>query len=170
VGGKKEIMELLAPQGDVYQAGTFSGNPLSVSAGLATLKKLYRGDPYPKLHALTRSLCERIRQAAQQSGCAVRVNCIGSLFSIFFTDREVIDYHTAKTQHEGAFKVFYHGLLREGVYLSPSGFEANFLSAAHTARDIEKTGKTIERVLRGRAFRTVNIARGEKTNNRGEVQ
>jgi glutamate-1-semialdehyde 2,1-aminomutase len=170
VGGKKEIMELLAPQGQVYQAGTFSGKPHSVSAGLATLKKLGREDSYPRLYALTRHLSERIEQAAQKSGCAVRVNCIGSLFSIFFTDREVIDYHTAKTQDEGAFKVFYHGLLREGVYFSPSGFEANFLSAAHTAGDIEKTGQAIEKALKSRPFRTVKIARGEKTNSRGETQ
>ena len=170
VGGKKEVMELLAPEGQVYQAGTFSGNPLSVSAGLATLKKLGREDPYPRLYALTRHLSERIEQAAQKSGCAVRVNCIGPLFSIFFTDREVIDYHTAKTQDEGAFKVFYHGLLREGIYLSPSGFEANFLSTAHTAGDIEKTGQAIEKALKSRSFRTVKIARGEKTNSRGETQ
>jgi glutamate-1-semialdehyde 2,1-aminomutase len=153
VGGKKEIMELLAPQGNVYQAGTFSGNPLSVSGGLATLKALYKENPYPRMHTLTRSLCERIRQAAQKSGYSVRVNFIGPLFSIFFTDREVNDYHTAETQDRDAFKKFYHGLLREGIYLSPSGFEANFLSAAHTAWDIEKTGLAIEKALKRRFFR-----------------
>jgi glutamate-1-semialdehyde 2,1-aminomutase len=161
-------MELLAPEGDVYQAGTFSGNPLSVNAGLATLKKLCREDPYPKLHALTRCLCERVRKAAQKCGCAVRVNFIGPLFSIFFTDRGVTDYHTAQTQNGDAFKIFYQRLLREGIYLSPSGIEANFLSVAHTAGDIEMTGQAIENTLKSRSFRTEKKI--DKTNNRGEAQ
>lgn len=144
-GGRKEIMQLLAPIGDVYQAGTFSGNSVSVRAGLVTLKILSETNPYRKLEELTQNLCKGIKQTAEDYGFKIKVNSIGSMFSIFFTDKEVIDYNIARAQDTDLFKRFYHGLLKEGIYLSPSGFEANFLSTAHTTQDLEKTLKAVEK-------------------------
>lgn len=129
LGGRKEIMGLLAPDGPVYQAGTFSGNPASVTAGLTTLRTLCASNPYKKLEGLTRGLCEGIKQKAEEYGFKIKINFIGSMFSIA-TD---------------LFKGFYQGLLKEGIYLSPSGFEANFLSTAHTAQDVEKTLRAVEK-------------------------
>jgi len=143
-GGRKEIMELLAPEGNVYQAGTFSGNPLTVSAGLTTLSVLSKDNPYSKLEEQTKQLCKGIYSKALDFGIKVRINYIGSMFSIFFTDKAVIDYNSARTQDADLFKSFYHGLLKEGIYLSPSGFEANFLSTAHSKQDLEKTLKAVD--------------------------
>ncbi|MCM8757438.1 MAG: aminotransferase class III-fold pyridoxal phosphate-dependent enzyme, partial [Candidatus Omnitrophica bacterium] len=147
-GGRKEIMELLVPQGSVYQAGTFSGNPLTVSAGLQTLKILFEGNPYKKLEELTKYLCENIRKIAEKFEIKLKINFIGSMFSLFFANREIIDYNTVRTQDTDLFKRFYHGLLKEGIYFSPSGFEANFLSTAHTDQDLEKTLKAMEKTFR----------------------
>ena len=131
-GGRKEIMRLLAPEGNVYQAGTFSGNPLVASAGLATLKKLMQLNPYQKLAEQTRNLCQGIEILAKNNRVKLKINFIGSMFSIFLAD----------------FKKFYHGLLKEGIYLSPSGFEANFLSIKHTAPDREKTLQAVEKTFK----------------------
>lgn len=147
-GGRKEIMQLLAPEGDVYQAGTFSGNPLTVSAGLSTLKILSEANPYLELKKKTRYLCENIKQKAETLGVGVKVNFIGSVFTIFFADGEVWDYNTAKRQDAQKFKRFYHSLLKEGVYLSPSPFEANFISLAHTGQDLEKTLKAVDKAFK----------------------
>ena len=146
-GGRKEIMDLLAPAGPVYQAGTFSGNPVTVNTGIATLRILSKENPYNKLEGLTRKLCEGIKKAAKGTGIKIKVNYIGSMFSIFFTIREVIDYNTARTQDTELFKRFYQRLLKEGVYFSPSGFEANFLSTAHNGQDIDKTLKGLNKVF-----------------------
>ncbi|MEK6727499.1 MAG: glutamate-1-semialdehyde 2,1-aminomutase [Candidatus Omnitrophota bacterium] len=147
-GGRKKIMDMLAPLGPVYQAGTFSGNPLSVNAGLATLKILSAQDPYRRLTELTRRLCEGIKDISAGSSIKLRVNRVGSMFSVFFANRDVIDYNTARNQDTGLLKKFFHGLLEQGVYLSPSGFEANFLSTAHTAQDIDKTLKALGTFLK----------------------
>lgn len=154
-GGRKEIMDLLAPKGEVYQAGTFSGNPLTVNAGIATLKILSKENPYNKLEGLTKKICEGITKASKEAGNNIKINHIGSMFSVFFTpapykvrgftNSVVIDYNTAKNQDTGMFKSFYQSLLKKGIYLSPSGFEANFLSIAHTAQDIGDTIKAIGR-------------------------
>jgi len=112
-GGRKEIMELLTPQGRVFQAGTFSGNPLSVSAGLATLRILSESRPYKKLEELTRQLCQKIEERAQSYQIKIKISFIGSMFSIFFKDKNL-------------FKKFYQNLLKEGIYFSPSPWEANF--------------------------------------------
>lgn len=130
-GGSKEIMNLLAPNGPVYQAGTFSGNPISVSAGLATLRFLQDQNPYKRLEERTRNFCEEIRNIAKDYKIELRVNFIGSMFSIFLAPK--------------LFSKFYSLLLKEGIYLSPSGLEANFLSLSHTDRDIEKTLKAVDR-------------------------
>lgn len=145
LGGRREIMDLLAPEGQVYQAGTFSGNPVSVTAGLTTLRLLSEYNPYHKLEKLTQKFCQRIKEIAKEYGFKIEINYIGSMFSIFFTDQEVTDYRSASTQNKDLFKKFYHRLLKEGIYLSPSGLETNFLSTAHTTGDIEKTLKAIER-------------------------
>ena len=147
-GGKSEIMQLLAPEGAVYQAGTFSGNPLTVSAGIATLRVLEDISLYSDLEKRTRMLCENIKDMADKSNIKINVNYIGSMFSFFFTEQEVIDYDTAKTQDIELFKKFYHELLNKGIYFSPSGFEANFLSTAHTNDDLEKTLKAVEETFR----------------------
>lgn len=148
LGGKREIMALLAPDGPVYQAGTFSGNPVSVTAGLATLKILSETNPYKKLEVLTQDLCKGIKQIVEDYSLKIKINFIGSMFSIFFADKEVIDYNIARAQDTDLFKRFYHGLLKEGIYLSPSGLEANFLSVAHTAQDLEKTLNAVDRNLK----------------------
>lgn len=143
-GGKSEIMQMLAPEGAVYQAGTFSGNPLTVSAGITALKVLEDTNLYLDLEKRTEMLCESIKDMANKSNIKINVNYIGSMFSFFFTEQKVIDYDIAKMQDTELFKKFYHELLTKGIYLSPSGFEANFLSTAHSNDDLEKTLKAIE--------------------------
>lgn len=147
-GGKKEIMKLLAPEGQVYQAGTLSGNPVAVSAGVATLNILKKDNPYPGLREKTREFCKIIGEKAKDLKIELKVNHIGSMFSFFFTGREVVDFNLSQTQNLGLFKRFFHGLLKNGVYFSPSGFEANFLSTAHSAEDLNKTLKFIETALK----------------------
>jgi len=147
-GGRKEIMKLLAPEGPVYQAGTLSGNPLAVSAGIITLKLLKENNPYESLERNTKSLSEYIKSKAKEYKINIKVNQIGSLFSVFFSDKEVTDYKIAQHQDLKLFKRFYHRLLKEGIYFSPSGFEANFLSTAHTQKDLAKTKRAIDIVLK----------------------
>lgn len=147
-GGKKEIMQLLAPLGGVYQAGTLSGNPIAVTAGIATLKVLKETSPYEALEEKTEELCEGIKLIAKRYNIKLKANYISSMFSIFFTDEEVIDSRSAKTQDIDLFKRFFHGLLKGGVYFSPSGFEADFLSTVHSIEDIEKTLKVVDKVLK----------------------
>ena len=147
-GGKKKIMKLLAPLGSVYQAGTLSGNPISVAAGITTLNILKNDSLYAALDQKTEALCEAIKAKAKEYEIKLKINYLGSIFSIFFTDHDIIDYQTAKTQDVGLFKRFFHGLLKEGIYFSPSGFEANFLSTTHSAHDIEKTLKAVEKILK----------------------
>jgi len=134
-GGKRKIMRLLAPEGDVYQAGTFSGNPMTVTAGITTLNILKETSPYNDLGERTKRLCEGIRLKAQGYGIRLRINYIDSMFSLFFGEAG---------QDRGLFKRFFHGLLKKGIYLSPSGAEANFLSTAHSDGDIEKTLEVVK--------------------------
>jgi glutamate-1-semialdehyde 2,1-aminomutase len=147
-GGRREIMQLLAPEGGVYQAGTLSGNPIAVTAGIATLKILKEDNPYKILGKRTKQLSEEISSRAKALGIKLKVNYLGSIFSLFFSDKDVVDFATAKTQNTHFFKRFYRGLLKEGIYFSPSGFEANFLSTTHTVKDLDKTFKAVDKVLR----------------------
>ena len=147
-GGRREIMQLLAPEGPVYQAGTLSGNPVAVSAGVATLNILKKDNPYRNLERMTKEFCKSIGEKAKDFKIKLKVNHISSMFSLFFTDREVVDFNLSQTQDLRLFKKFFHGLLRNGVYFSPSGFEANFLSTAHSAEDLNKTLKFIETALK----------------------
>lgn len=147
-GGKKEIMKLLAPLGGVYQAGTLSGNPLAVTAGIATLKKLNNRKIYENLEKKTKELCEAIKVISRKNKVNLEINYIGSMFSVFFTKEKVINYKTAQAQDLTAFKKLFQGLLSEGIYLSPSGFETNFLSIAHTKEIIEKTLQVFSKLLK----------------------
>ena len=132
-GGHKDIMRLIAPSGPVYQAGTLSGNPLAVAAGLAMLRHLKaHPEVYEQLESRAAELC-----AATPPG--VTVNRVGSMFTMFFTDRPVTDYESAKRSDTARFGRFFHAMLERGVYLAPSQFEAAFVSAAHTEEDIRLT-------------------------------
>lgn len=132
-GGRAEIMNCVAPAGPVYQAGTLSGNPLAVAAGLATLRRIDQENPYPKLEALG------ARLEAGLARLGGRVNRVGSMFTVFFTDVDVVDFESAKTCDTGRFGAYFQSMLKRGVYLAPSQFEAAFISAAHTEKDIDDT-------------------------------
>jgi glutamate-1-semialdehyde 2,1-aminomutase len=147
-GGRQDIMRLLAPEGEVYQAGTLSGNPLAVSAGITALTVLKETSPYAALEQKTRRLCAGIKLAAERNGRNLKINQLGSLFSVFFTAKDVVDFASARTQNVNLFRNFYHELLKEGIYFSPSGFEANFLSTAHSDEDIGRTLSAINKALK----------------------
>ena len=147
-GGRREIMEKVAPEGPIYQAGTLSGNPLSMVAGIATLKELFELNPYDRLETLTLKLISGIRDILSQKGISHRINHIASMFTVFFTDREVYDYATAKTSDTELFGRFFRALLKEGILIPPSQFEAWFLSTAHTEEDIDLTLEKINRAVK----------------------
>jgi glutamate-1-semialdehyde 2,1-aminomutase len=138
-GGRAEIMDKVAPAGPIYQAGTLSGNPLAVSAGLATLRRLQKENPYARLEELGERLEKGLVDAGAKAGVPVRVNRVGSMFTLFFTDREVFDFDSAKTCDTQRFNRFFHSMLEQGVYWPPSQFEAAFISAAHREVDIDLT-------------------------------
>lgn len=140
-GGKREIMSTVAPEGPVYQAGTLSGNPLAMTAGIETLKILSRKGTYEKLEKRMRELEEGLNDAVKTAGVKTRFYRAGTMFCTYFTDVDVIDYKTAKTSDTAKFARFFAGLLKRGIYIAPSQFEAGFISLAHTERDIEKTIK-----------------------------
>jgi glutamate-1-semialdehyde 2,1-aminomutase len=138
-GGRKEIMEKMAPEGDIYQAGTLSGNPLAMAAGLATLKALKGGEIYQELEEKGRNLFEGLDSAAGAAGLKVVINRMGSLGTLFFTEEPVTDFDSAKRSNGDLFKRFYAAMLEQGIYLPPSPFEAWFISAAHDQESIQKT-------------------------------
>lgn len=136
-GGRREIMECVAPCGNVYQAGTLSGNPIAMTAGLVTLRELQaHPEIYDKLEATTKALADAYREAFGNRVC---VNQVGSLMSVFFTGQKVTDFASAKTSDTDAYAKYFCFMLSHGVNLAPSQFEAMFLSAAHTEEDIKKT-------------------------------
>ncbi|MGQ9511662.1 glutamate-1-semialdehyde 2,1-aminomutase [Thermodesulfitimonas sp.] len=138
-GGKRAIMELVVPAGPVYQAGTLSGNPLAVAAGIATLDLLREPGTYERLEALGARLAAGLEAAAQEAGVPVTVNRVGSLLTVFFTPGPVKDYASATTADTGRFAAFFREMLAGGIYLPPSQFEALFVSLAHSVADIEET-------------------------------
>ncbi len=146
-GGKKEIMDNLAPLGPVYQAGTLSGNPIAVAAGIQTLRILQPGI-YERLEERTRTLVESMRENAAKLKVDIQINQIGSMFTLFFSSHRVYDYQSAKRSDEKKFAQYFQGMLRKGIYLPCSQFETNFLSLAHTAEDIEKTVRANYETLR----------------------
>jgi glutamate-1-semialdehyde 2,1-aminomutase len=137
-GGRADIMDLLAPLGPVYQAGTLSGNPLAMAAGIAALRLLEELDPYARLDALGRQLRDAVLAAAGRKGLPVQVPQCGSMFSIFFTAQPVRDYATALQGDAKLFVRFFHACLARGVYLAPSAYEAGFLSTAHEGAAIDR--------------------------------
>ena len=138
-GGKKEIMSMVSPEGPVYQAGTLSGNPLAMTAGIETIKELSKKGAYERLEKKASLLEKGLTDAAGRAGIGARFYRAGSMFCTYFTDREVYDYATAKTSDTVKFSKFFSGMLQEGVNLAPSQFEAGFMSLAHTEKDIENT-------------------------------
>ncbi len=147
-GGRGDIMDCLAPLGPVYQAGTLSGNPLAMAAGLAALHELNSTDAYQRLERLGAALAEGFTQAARQVGVPVQFQRIGSMFCAYFTSHPVHNLEDAMTCDRERFARFFHGMLRRGVYLAPSQFEAGFLSTAHTEQDLEATLRAATEVLR----------------------
>lgn len=147
-GGKKEIMDKLAPLGPVYQAGTLSGNPIAVAAGIQTLRILSQPGAYEGLEEKTRHLVESLRENARRLKADIHINQIGSMFTLFFSSHRVYDYQSAKRSDEKKFAQYFQGMLRQGIYLPCSQFETNFLSLAHTDEDVERTVKANYETLR----------------------
>jgi len=137
-GGRAELMSLVAPAGPVYQAGTLSGNPVAMTAGLWALKRL-TPRLYKDLARRGAMLAAGLADAAREANVALQVNAFGSLVTPFFTDAPVRDYESALHANTGAYATFFRGMIARGVYPPPSQFEAWFLSAAHTDRDVTKT-------------------------------
>ncbi|NVK02644.1 MAG: glutamate-1-semialdehyde 2,1-aminomutase [Oceanospirillaceae bacterium] len=147
-GGKREIMEQIAPLGPVYQAGTLSGNPLAMRAGIAMLTAMKREGLYEELSAKTEYLTEGLKAVALKNGISVATAAVGGMFGLFFTDKESVNsFAEATTCDLEAFKKFFHLMLDEGVYLAPSAYEAGFLSAAHTEADLDATIAAADRAF-----------------------
>jgi glutamate-1-semialdehyde 2,1-aminomutase len=147
-GGRRDVMEQLAPLGPVYQAGTLSGNPVAMIAGLTTLDLVSAPGFHQRLGSMTDTLVRRLASAAAGAGIALATNHVCGMFGFFFTtERNVDRYEKVMACDVERFKRFFHGMLKEGVYFAPSAFEAGFLSAAHTAADIEATAAAAARVF-----------------------
>ncbi|MFP1880025.1 glutamate-1-semialdehyde 2,1-aminomutase [Lonsdalea quercina] len=139
-GGRREVMEALAPTGPVYQAGTLSGNPIAMAAGVACLTEVAKPDVHPRLTALTDRLAEGLLDAARAENVPLVINRAGGMFGLFFTDDETVTrYQDVLKCDVERFKRFFHLMLDEGVYLAPSAFEAGFMSTAHSEQDIDRT-------------------------------
>ena len=138
-GGRRDIMSLIAPSGPVYQAGTLSGNPLAMAAGIAQLELLQQPGVYEALEARSAWLADGLGEAANAAGVPIQQTRVGSMFCAFFSDQPVIDYTTAKTASTERYARFFQAMLDQGIYLAPSQFEAGFLSLAHQEQELERT-------------------------------
>ena len=138
-GGRRDIMQLVAPEGPVYQAGTLSGNPLAMSAGIATLTELAAEGVWDTIAARCTRLCDGLAAAANLAGIPVQVNRAGTMFTLFFSDKPVIDWSTAKESNPARFRAYFDAMMQRGVYFAPSAYEAGFVSAAHSDEDIDQT-------------------------------
>lgn len=148
-GGKREIMEQIAPLGPIYQAGTLSGNPVAMAAGLANLQHIQATGFYADLSAKTTKLVEGLQALAKEAGIAFTTNHVGSMFGFFFTDAEkVTNYRQVMACDGERFNRFFHGMLQQGVYLAPASYEAGFMSAAHSDQDIDATLQAAKDVFR----------------------
>jgi len=147
-GGPRSIMENVAPLGPVYQAGTLSGNPLAMAAGIATLRVLGRPGVYEELEDKARKLEKAFKEGAQEAGVPIWQNRVGSMLSTFFTEKEVWDYASAKTSDTARYARFFREMLSRGVYLAPSQFEAAFVSLAHSEEDLETTREAISSAMK----------------------
>ncbi|HEX9884377.1 MAG TPA: aminotransferase class III-fold pyridoxal phosphate-dependent enzyme, partial [Desulfobaccales bacterium] len=148
-GGRRELMEQMAPAGPIYQAGTLSGNPVAVAAGIATLKALGEPGTYESLEEKGAWLARELAGAAARRGAPVAVNRVGSMLTVFFTDGPVTCLAEAKAADLTRFQRFFQGMLAEGVYLPPSQFEAWFISTAHSSEDLKYTVAAAEQALAG---------------------
>ncbi len=147
-GGKKDIMSQIAPQGTVYQAGTLSGNPIAMTAGIATLEQLKKDGVYESLQESSSRLAAGLADAARKAGVAAKVGHVGSMLGMFFTDQDVACFEDAKTCDLELFSNFYQGMRQQGIYIAPSQFEALFLSTAHADEHIDATVHAAEQVLK----------------------
>jgi glutamate-1-semialdehyde 2,1-aminomutase len=147
-GGRRDLMQQMAPAGPIYQAGTLSGNPLAVTAGLTALRLLSDGNIYARIEEKAARLAEGLSATARETGISVFQTRVGSMACIFFQDGPVTDFATAKNSDTGRYAKYFHGMLNEGIYLAPSQFEAGFVSAAHTDDDIDRTIDAARRVMR----------------------
>jgi glutamate-1-semialdehyde 2,1-aminomutase len=150
VGGRNDIMSMLSPEGNVYQASTYAGNPISVSAAISSVKTMNKDKTklYPRLEKSCKKLTSAIRDIASDLKISCQINSISSMFQIFFTDTPVRDYLSAKTADSKKFKKLFQELLKNGVFVAPSQFETVFLSAAHSKKDIQKTIVAYEKALK----------------------
>ncbi|WP_024851638.1 glutamate-1-semialdehyde 2,1-aminomutase [Hydrogenovibrio kuenenii] len=147
-GGKREVMEKIAPLGPVYQAGTLSGNPIAMAAGLKTLELISKPGFFDELEAKTTRLVTGLQAAADEAGIAFTTNQVGAMFGLFFnTEKNIRRFAQVAQGDMERFKKFYHGMLDEGVYLAPSAFEAGFVSSAHTDEDIDNTIAAARKVM-----------------------
>lgn len=151
-GGRREIMELIAPSGAVYQAGTLSGNPLAMTAGIATLNALQNDETWAGLHSTAQRLEAGIAAAAAKTGIAIQQNRVGTMFSVFFTDKPVTDWALARGSDTALFGQYFRAMLERGIYLAPSQFEAGFLSIEHSQSIIDETIEAART-----AFKQINI-------------
>lgn len=147
-GGRKDVMQYIAPTGPVYQAGTLSGNPIAMSAGLAQMDQLCQPGIYEDLSAKTKRVAEGFKAAADKHGIPMAINYVGGMFGFFFTDEpQVTSFDQVTKCNMDQFRAFYHGMLNEGIYLAPSAYEAGFLSMAHGEDEIAATLAAADRVL-----------------------
>ena len=153
-GGKAEIMRHISPDGPVYQAGTLSGNPVAMAAGLASLAEIEKVGLYEQLTQTTQTLAEGFKTLANKHGIPMSVNYAGSMFGLFFTEVErVTNYQQAISCNTEQFNHFYHGMLENGVYLAPASYEAGFVSAAHSDEIVQQTLAIADKVLANVAAR-----------------
>jgi glutamate-1-semialdehyde 2,1-aminomutase len=147
-GGSRALMRNIAPTGSIYQAGTLSGNPLAMTAGLVTLRRLKDETVYRKLEERSARLCAGLSQAAADAGVKTTMNRVGSMWTSFFTDGPVTNWETANKSDRELYGRFFHAMLDEEVYLAPSQFEAGFVSVAHTDMIIDQTIEAARRAFR----------------------
>src|SRR3989344_1836039 len=140
-------MDFVSPLGKVYQAGTLSGNPLAMAAGLQTIERLKQPGTYKKLHEKTKALCEKLQKGIQKSKKPVTLNWATGMFTLFFTKGPVTHFQTANRSDTKIFSDYFHTMLKQGIYLPPSQFEANFISLSHSKADLDFIATTINRYL-----------------------
>jgi glutamate-1-semialdehyde 2,1-aminomutase len=147
-GARNEIMEMVSPLGEMYQAGTLSGNPIAMACGIATLKELAAQNPYKKFEQTAKRLEKTLLDAAKKNGISLQVNRFGSMMNPFFTKEKVVDFKTAQTSNTELFKIFFWAMIDNGVFLPPSQFEAWFLSSELSEKDLIKTEKAIYKAMK----------------------
>ena len=138
-GGRRDVMETVAPLGPMYQAGTLSGNSIAVAAGIATLKVLQSSQVYESLAGSTERLCTGLKAICDEIGLKLQINHLGSMWGLHFSDTPVTDYAGASQVDSDAYRKFFHNMLSSGIYLAPSPYETSFLSTAHSDQDIDNT-------------------------------